>query len=91
MHSPATHLLVTFLRTHPAWGHFPGQTVLVEMAPARVLVADGFAVPADPVATSMYARPAAATDERAVMPAFQPTAKPTSKPSAKPVKRPAKN
>ena len=88
MQSSATHLLVTFLRTHPAWGHFPGQTVLVEMAPARVLVADGFAIHADPLAAT-YAAPAP-TNERAVLPAFQPTTKPAAIPSAKPSKRPAK-
>lgn len=40
---PQQFLLVTFLRSHPAYGYHPGQTVLIEMPAARMLIADGFA------------------------------------------------
>ena len=84
MESTATHLAVTFLRTHPAFGYFPGQTALVEMAPARVLIADGFAEEASPASApanpapvaDSYAAPAFAGYEQAVMPAAAPTALP---------------
>ena len=80
MESTATHLAVTFLRTHPAFGYFPGQTALVEMAPARVLIADGFAeeanapAPAEPAPVAdTYAAPAFAGYEQAIEPAAKPT------------------
>ncbi|GAC1604995.1 MAG: hypothetical protein NVS3B25_34290 [Hymenobacter sp.] len=54
MESTATHLAVTFLRSHPAFGYFPGTTALVELAAARQLVEDGFAEPANPAERAAY-------------------------------------
>ena len=75
-------IAVTFLRTNPAYPVFPGQTVDVEIAAACVLIAEGFAVQANPVImpfveADTYASPEINAYEQAVMPPPAPTVPPT--------------
>ena len=78
-------IAITFLRTHPAYPCFPGQTMDVELVAAGGLIAEGFAVPAAtsgppilPAApTDAYARPETSAYERAMIPDPAPTVPPT--------------
>ena len=75
-------IAVTFLRTNPAYPCFPGQTVDVEIAAACVLIAEGFAVQAEPAIPPFaepdtYASPEINSYEQAVMPPPAPTMPPT--------------
>ena len=66
-------LAITFLRSNPAYPCFPGQTVDVEVAAACFLIAEGFAVQAEPtvgppIVADTYASPEIDAYEQAVMP-----------------------
>ena len=76
-------IAVTFLRSNPAYPVFPGQTVDVEIAAACFLIAEGFAVQAEPAVTppiiaDTYASPEINSYEQAMMPVPAPTTPPTS-------------
>ena len=75
---PQAALLVTFLRSHPAYGYHPGQSVLIEMASARVLIADGFAeeAAAGPVPVPFTFASVPAMPEMAMVPAAAPASMP---------------